>query len=318
MSTVELNFIGERVQYARKLLNLTTKELGERVGQSQGQISHIENGRRTPNTLLIQALAQELGVREEWLIGGEEPIYPELINLNDEDIATKYVDESLNASQYNVDVDQYQELVAFAIESLGKLRKDLNHLLIPDQKQKSKSGENVIKFRTNSGDMLIGSHSQKIITQKHTTRTINKPPDGSITEQQARQIQELLVRIGSLETIRMGNNAYGVVMNQFKQRYEITSYKNLSIEKFEEALDYLLKREKIAEKNAIQKGVNPVSRNEYIRRIQTICRKELNWNDVDRKREIFNRFKKISLSDLDMYELENFYKFVLGKKSKKK
>lgn len=48
---------------ARAELNLTQKELSERTGITQADISRIENGTRNPSLNMIKRLAKGLGMR---------------------------------------------------------------------------------------------------------------------------------------------------------------------------------------------------------------------------------------------------------------
>ncbi|MBQ7780534.1 MAG: helix-turn-helix transcriptional regulator [Lachnospiraceae bacterium] len=47
----------------RKQLNLTQKELSERTGITQADISRIENGTRNPSLAMLKRLAEGLGMR---------------------------------------------------------------------------------------------------------------------------------------------------------------------------------------------------------------------------------------------------------------
>lgn len=49
--------------HARKELNLTQKELSERTGITQGDISRIENGTRNPSLEMLKRLAKGMGMR---------------------------------------------------------------------------------------------------------------------------------------------------------------------------------------------------------------------------------------------------------------
>lgn len=48
---------------ARKELNLTQKELSERTGITQGDISRIENGTRNPSLEMLKRLAKGMGMK---------------------------------------------------------------------------------------------------------------------------------------------------------------------------------------------------------------------------------------------------------------
>lgn len=322
---MSMDYLGERVRFVRQQRSLTTTELGELVGVSQGHISKIENGERQPTPALIRELARELGVRESWLLEGSGLMYeaePQL--LSDKEAAGQYVDEIARALDVLLEPTERDSLISYILPALQKIRGDLSKRIkdrfqqelsrIPETSQ-TIVGTNIISGNFQSqGDVVVGGN--KIVTQRHTTRTINTPPSGSISEAQAREVHERLVRIGGLESSYMGSSAYGAVMNQFKKRYGITSYKNLPSTQYGEALTYLEKREKVLEKRAMSEGKHPLDRQEYIRRIQTISRVELKWTDPIRREKMLTRYGKTSLSDFNMTELEDFYKYVSGLKSK--
>ena len=77
---------GDRVKLARKQSKLSQLELANRIGVTQGTITHIENGRNR-DTKYIMDLAKALSVRAEWLYYGSgniKDIWPfDTISQND-------------------------------------------------------------------------------------------------------------------------------------------------------------------------------------------------------------------------------------------
>ena len=67
--------IGERLRRARKKAGLTQKQLAEKSGVTQVTISHLETG-ITNKTSQAYELASALGVRTDWLLTGQGPMYP--------------------------------------------------------------------------------------------------------------------------------------------------------------------------------------------------------------------------------------------------
>ena len=57
----EMNVIRAMIE-ARTSLNLTQKELSERTGIAQTEISRLENGTRNPSIKLLQRLAEGMGM----------------------------------------------------------------------------------------------------------------------------------------------------------------------------------------------------------------------------------------------------------------
>ena len=62
--------INERVKMARKALNLTQIEFGDKVGISQGHLTSIESGKRTVTDKSVIAICATFGINEEWLRTG--------------------------------------------------------------------------------------------------------------------------------------------------------------------------------------------------------------------------------------------------------
>lgn len=70
---LEAALIGASIKEARKSLNLTQKELGERVGVQTAQISKIESGRNLTIATIVKVL-NALGLSAHFSIQGLEPI----------------------------------------------------------------------------------------------------------------------------------------------------------------------------------------------------------------------------------------------------
>lgn len=321
---MSMDYLGERVRFARKQRGLTAIELGERVGVTQGHISKLENSNRQPTTSLIRSLAKELGVREAWLIEGVGSMYetkPEPIY--DKEVAESYVSEILRALNYELEQEDKENLVQETYQKLRDIRGFVYGKLIHESTDrtdtiKSNKSSDAVLVRHNiiegdfsaNGDVLVGGN--KIVTAKHTTRTLNTPPPGSVSEAQAQTIRSYINALGEIESKRLGFKSHGLVTNQFKKKFGVTSYKNIPSTSFDEAIKYLERRIKISEKEALSKGLMPIERNDFIKRIQTICRIELRWTDPIRREKLRERYGKTSLADLTMTQLEDFYKYVGG------
>lgn len=69
--------LGRRVQRAREALGVGTNELDRRIGVSgsSGYTSRLEAGLKArPSASIMTKVANELGVRLEWILHGEEPM----------------------------------------------------------------------------------------------------------------------------------------------------------------------------------------------------------------------------------------------------
>jgi transcriptional regulator with XRE-family HTH domain len=62
--------IGDRIREIREHYKLTQPEFAEKLNLSDGFISQIENGKRKVNDRMIQHIARETEVDEEWLKTG--------------------------------------------------------------------------------------------------------------------------------------------------------------------------------------------------------------------------------------------------------
>ncbi len=70
---VEAALIGASIKEARKSLNLTQQQLGERVGVHPAQISNIESGRNLTIATIVRVL-NALGLTADFSIQGLAPI----------------------------------------------------------------------------------------------------------------------------------------------------------------------------------------------------------------------------------------------------
>lgn len=63
---------GRRLKECRKLMNLTQKGLGEKIGYSGKYIYHLESGRRKVSVNVARGAAEVLKVRLEYLLGEDD------------------------------------------------------------------------------------------------------------------------------------------------------------------------------------------------------------------------------------------------------
>ena len=63
--------VGKSVRKYRELKNLTQAQLSEKTGVSQPYIAKIECGSKSPNILMLQAIARELDCTLNDLLGAE-------------------------------------------------------------------------------------------------------------------------------------------------------------------------------------------------------------------------------------------------------
>ena len=71
-------FIAQRISLLRNNKNISARELSLRLGQSEGYINSIENGKSNPSVLMLKYICDELGVAlSEFYDAGNK--YPDLI-----------------------------------------------------------------------------------------------------------------------------------------------------------------------------------------------------------------------------------------------
>lgn len=68
-----MNDLGKIIRDYRKRSGITATQLAEKIGVSQGTISHIETGRRSPSVDLIHRIAEALNIPSD-IINDEEDI----------------------------------------------------------------------------------------------------------------------------------------------------------------------------------------------------------------------------------------------------
>lgn len=72
-----LSHVGERIQKARKELDMSQDDLGDATGLDQPQVSRIERGLRGVESVKLIKLLQELrrrGVNVDYILSGTEPV----------------------------------------------------------------------------------------------------------------------------------------------------------------------------------------------------------------------------------------------------
>lgn len=67
--------MGNRIKQLRKVLGLTQKEFGERIGVKPNTIGTYEIGRNDPIDAVIALICREFDVNEHWLRTGEGEMF---------------------------------------------------------------------------------------------------------------------------------------------------------------------------------------------------------------------------------------------------
>lgn len=73
--------IGDRIRIQRRVLRLTQKELGERIGKSQNSVSEFETGTITPSGETLRRLSLALDQPADWILNGATSLADETQDL---------------------------------------------------------------------------------------------------------------------------------------------------------------------------------------------------------------------------------------------
>ena len=64
--------LGKRVRFARRMLDITQKELAKKTGVSAALIGHVERGTRIPSVETVYRICKALGLSADYLLGLDE------------------------------------------------------------------------------------------------------------------------------------------------------------------------------------------------------------------------------------------------------
>lgn len=84
--------MNERIKKLRKMLDLTQREFGERIGVKGNTIAQYELGRNEPIDAVISLICREYGVSEEWLKNGSGEMFED---VPEEDVYSRAAAEAL-------------------------------------------------------------------------------------------------------------------------------------------------------------------------------------------------------------------------------
>lgn len=65
-----MDTLGERLNFARRKSGYTQSSLAETIGVSRGVIFNLEKNKTVPQTIVINAICQTLGINSDWLLSG--------------------------------------------------------------------------------------------------------------------------------------------------------------------------------------------------------------------------------------------------------
>jgi phage repressor protein C with HTH and peptisase S24 domain len=86
--------IGQRIKQLRKMLRLSQREFGEKIGRALNTVQKWEMGQRTPDESTLKLIAKEFNVNEEWLKTGKGEMFAEGVIKEGEAIKIPYYPET--------------------------------------------------------------------------------------------------------------------------------------------------------------------------------------------------------------------------------
>lgn len=117
---MNINSIGQRIRYARKINNLTISKLRELTNLSTGNISDLENEKTLPSSNALIKLAEALGVSIDWILTGKD------FNNSNDSIKEILSDKDLELlKNYNLlSKDKQRDIEGFINVSLNSRQND--------------------------------------------------------------------------------------------------------------------------------------------------------------------------------------------------
>lgn len=103
-----LNPENKRFQELRIKLELNQDELANKLEMNQGTISGIENGKSGVSKKVLKKMGEVFGIRPEYILNGEQPIYDDSLKSNNK----------TNASLYLVNPER-QNMIIVPIKAFG-------------------------------------------------------------------------------------------------------------------------------------------------------------------------------------------------------
>lgn len=117
-----MNTFGKRIRSLRKALDLSQKDVSEKIGCSSKVLSNYELGKREPDFETIVKLCDFFNVTADYLLGRtDNPKYFKEIVLNSESESLLYYFDKL-PEHYKNDVIQYSKLNFLALKYIDTVK----------------------------------------------------------------------------------------------------------------------------------------------------------------------------------------------------
>ena len=113
----KMDTLGERLNFARKKKGYTQHSLANIIGVSRGVIFNLEKNITEPQTIVINAICQELKINKDWLLTGTGEM--------ENDIITFQSAKTL-AELYDIIKELSEEEQLYLLDTVKSLKKHLN------------------------------------------------------------------------------------------------------------------------------------------------------------------------------------------------
>jgi len=141
--------IHKRIQFIRRLLNLSQEEFAKKLGISRGYLANIEKGLRTPPDRILKLISHTFGVSYEWLKEGKGEMWTRKPEVTVKDLEIiEYIIKKLKELEEEYEVDIPPEKFAKAVTNIYRYVKEeiqKNPEEEPQQVVKKQLGK-IIKF----------------------------------------------------------------------------------------------------------------------------------------------------------------------------
>lgn len=95
VEVMNMDTLGERLNYARKKHGYTQDSLASAIGVSRGVIFNLEKNKTEPQAIVINAICDTLKIKKDWLVNGEG----EMESTTDTSQSTKVLVELYNIAK---------------------------------------------------------------------------------------------------------------------------------------------------------------------------------------------------------------------------
>lgn len=158
--------MSERIKTLRKMLGLTQREFGERIGIKPNTVATYEIGRNEPIDAVVSLICREFNVNETWLRTGEGEMF---IQRTSADELTAAVERLLTGESA-----EFKRRLVIALSALKE-----EHWLLLEQKLKEIVGVQEPPVRSDADiEREVEDYRRRLILEKNQAST-SSPSSGA-------------------------------------------------------------------------------------------------------------------------------------------